>query len=229
MNPNLIYENKDLKVLITGAAKGIGKACFDLYTLKGAKVKGPTRSELDLSDKNFGEESLEELGNFDVLILNAAINEICNFEDINENDLLNLLQVNTISNLKIIKQNLEYMKKQKWGRIVFLSSLFESRSKVGRTMYSMSKAANGAMIRNLAIEFGKYNILTNSVAPGYVSTDLTKRNNSLEDLQEIETTIPLNRLAEPKEIAEICFVLGSQSNTYINGHSLVADGGLSCG
>jgi 3-oxoacyl-[acyl-carrier protein] reductase len=222
------HKNSEMKVLITGASRGIGKACFELYTSKNANVAGPTRNELDLSDEKKIQERIGDLGNFDVLILNAAINEISNIEELNEGSLLNLLHINTISNLTIIKHNLAHMKKQKWGRIVFLSSLFEARAKVGRTMYSMSKAANGALIRNLAIELGEFGILTNSVAPGFVLTDLTKKNNSLDEIREIEKSIPVKRLAEAKEIAELCYLLGSPLNTYINGQTLVVDGGYSC-
>jgi 3-oxoacyl-[acyl-carrier protein] reductase len=222
------YKDRKINVLITGASRGIGKACFDLFESKGASVIGPTRNELDLADETNFQKNLAYLGNFDVLILNAAVNEIRSIEELNEESLLKLLHINTLSSLRIIKHNLDYMKKQNWGRIVFLSSLFESRAKVGRTMYSMSKAANSALVRNLAIEFGEFNILTNSVAPGFVSTDLTKINNSPADIQEIERNIPMKRLAQPEEIAELCYLLGSPLNTYINGHSLVADGGYSC-
>lgn len=218
----------ELNVLITGASRGIGKACFDLFTSNGAKVAGPTRKELDLSDTESFDQQIKAFTQFDVLILNAAINEIYNIDEINNDTLLNLIHVNTLSNIKIIQQNLIHMKNKKWGRIVFLSSLFESKAKIGRAMYSMSKAANGALIRNLALELGEFNILTNSVAPGFVLTDLTKKNNSFEDIKQIESNIPLGRLAEPKEIAELCYLLGSPLNTYINGQSIVADGGFSC-
>ena len=222
------YKDRQIKVLVTGASRGIGKACFELYKSKGANVLGPTRNELDLADETNFQKNLADLENFDVLILNAAVNEIRSIEEFNEESFSNLLRINTLSSLKIIRHNLDYMKKQNWGRIVFLSSLFASRAKVGRTMYSMSKAANSALVRNLAIEFGEFNILTNSVAPGFVETDLTKINNSPNDIKEIERNIPLKRLAQPEEIAELCYLLGSPLNTYINGHSLVADGGYSC-
>ena len=217
-----------LNVLITGGSRGIGKSCVELFNKAGADVQSPTRDFLDLKNPAKITSQIKALGNFDVLILNAGINEIKNFEQIEKQDFTEVLQVNSFANMEIVRENIMYMKENRWGRIVFLSSLFESRAKVGRAMYSMSKAMNLALIKNLALEYGKHNILTNAVTPGFVLTDLTKKNNSPQEILKIEEKIPVGRLAKPEEIAELCLILGSPINTYINGQSIIIDGGYSC-
>lgn len=218
----------NLNVLITGGSRGIGDACVDLFKSLGANVVAPTREEFDLSVEFRIEDRAKDLGKFDILILNAAVNNIKNFEDFNQSDLMNVLQVNSLANLILVKENLNYMKKKNWGRIVYLSSLFENRAKAGRVTYSMSKALNGAAVRNLALELGNYGILTNSVAPGFVLTDLTKKNNDSIQIDNIKKSIPVGRLAEPIEVARVCMFLASKLNTYINGQTIVIDGGYSC-
>ncbi len=217
-----------LNVLITGGSRGIGKSCVELFDKAGAKVQSPNRDLLDLKNPAKINSQIKALGKFDVLILNAGINEIKNFEQIEKEELSEVLQVNSFANMEIVRENIMYMKDKTWGRIVFLSSLFESRAKVGRAMYSMSKAMNLALIKNLSLEYGKYNILTNAVTPGFVLTDLTKKNNSPQEILKIEEKIPVGRLAKPEEIAQLCLILGSPMNTYINGQSIVIDGGYSC-
>jgi len=218
----------DLNVLITGGSRGIGKACLNLFKSLGANVVAPTRYEFELGDEKNSKKIIQSLGYFDVLILNAGINEITKFEDLEENQLMHLLQVNSFTNLSIIKENLNYMSQKNWGRIIYLSSLFETRAKTGRVMYSMSKSLNGAVVRNLALEYGHLGILTNSVAPGFVMTDLTLKNNDSTKIENIKKLIPVGRLADPIEIARICMFLASRFNTYVNGQSIIVDGGYSC-
>ena len=217
-----------LNVLVTGGSRGIGKSCVELFEKAGAKVQSPTRDFLDLKNSAKINSQIKALGNFDVLILNAGVNEIKSFEQIEKQEFNEVLQVNSFANMEIVRENIEYMREKTWGRIVFLSSLFESRAKVGRAMYSMSKAMNLALLKNLSLEYGKFNILTNAVTPGFVLTDLTEKNNSPQEILKIEERIPVGRLAKPEEIAQLCLILGSPLNTYINGQSIVIDGGYSC-
>ena len=120
------------------------------------------------------------------------------------------------------------MQKKGFGRIVNISSVWSVVSRAGRISYSMSKAALNGMTRSLAVELSPYNILVNAVAPGYVLTDLTCQNNSETELETIRKTIPLQRLAEPQEIADIVAFLCSERNTYLTGQTLVVDGGFTC-
>jgi 3-oxoacyl-[acyl-carrier protein] reductase len=120
------------------------------------------------------------------------------------------------------------MKRNNYGRIVNISSVWSKVTKPGRLVYSMTKSGLNALTRSLAVELAESNILVNSVAPGYVNTELTKQNNTPAEIEKIKETIPLRRLAEPEEIAETVAFLVSSRNTYITGQVIIADGGYTC-
>jgi 3-oxoacyl-[acyl-carrier protein] reductase len=113
------------------------------------------------------------------------------------------------------------------GRVIFISSAYAIKSKVGRSAYSASKAAMESFIRTCAVEYSKQNILFNSIAPGFIETDLTFANNTSAQIKEITNRIPLGRLGKPIEIAELVRFLGGPSNTYITGQTINIDGGFS--
>jgi 3-oxoacyl-[acyl-carrier protein] reductase len=119
------------------------------------------------------------------------------------------------------------MEKNGEGRVVFISSAYALKSKEGRSAYSASKAAMEAFIRTCALEYSKQNILFNSIAPGFIETDLTLANNNATQIKELTERIPLGRLGQPVEIAELVKFLGSPSNTYITGQTINIDGGFS--
>ena len=95
-------------------------------------------------------------------------------------------------------------------------------------LYSSSKAALDALTRSLAIEFASYNILINSVAPGYIETDMLKQCNTEEELSIIRDTIPMKRFGKKIEIAELVRFLSSEDNSYITGQVFTIDGGYTC-
>ncbi len=109
-----------------------------------------------------------------------------------------------------------------------MSSIFGIVTRAQRAAYSTTKAGLAGLTRTMAVEMGRDNVLVNCVAPGYVGTELTRQNNSDEDLERIAETIPVGRLAEPAEIAKFVAFLCSEDNTYITGQVLVADGGFTC-
>ena len=136
--------------------------------------------------------------------------------------------MNVIAPFKIISGIIEKMKMQNFGRIVTISSIWGQKSKKGRTLYSSSKAALDALTRSFAIEFAPYNILINSVAPGYIETDMLKQYNTEEELSIIRNTIPMKRFGKKIEIAELVKFLCSEKNSYITGQILTIDGGFVC-
>jgi 3-oxoacyl-[acyl-carrier protein] reductase len=120
------------------------------------------------------------------------------------------------------------MVERQYGRMVNISSIWSIVTKPGRITYAMSKAGLNGYTRSLAVELAPYNILVNAVAPGYVNTELTRQNNSEQELQTICKAIPMKRLAEPIEIARLVSFLCSEENSYLTGQCLVIDGGYSC-
>ena len=137
-----------------------------------------------------------------------------------------MFNINLIAPLKLIQKVSENMKINNYGKIVNISSIWGIRSKEYRTLYSATKFGLNGITKSLARELGNYNILVNSIAPGYVNTEMTKMNVSKEDQKIIKRNIPLQRFAEPEEIAQLVHFLVSDNNTYITGETITIDGGF---
>lgn len=223
-------KNHQRRVLITGASRGIGAAIAQELKNKGFHIIAPLRTELNLEDPISVNLYLEELESVpvDILINNAGINIINSISQISFVDLQKIIQTNLMSVFSLCQGIAPKMMKQNWGRILNISSIFSLVTKEKRAAYSMSKAGLDALTRSCAIEFGSHGVLVNSLAPGYVATDLTKKNNSEAQLKIIESTIPLGRLAKAEELAKVASFLVSEENTYLTGQTIVADGGFTC-
>jgi 3-oxoacyl-[acyl-carrier protein] reductase len=162
-----------------------------------------------------------------ILVNNAGINPLAEIGKIDFEKAKELMDVNVWAPVLITNLLADKMKSQRYGRIVNISSIWSVVSKPGRSMYAASKAAINSFTRSASVELGAYNILVNAVAPGYVNTELTRQNNSPEQIEAIRSIIPVNRLAEPSELAELIYFLCSEKNTYVTGQSILADGGFS--
>lgn len=216
-------------VFLTGASRGIGKAIYKKLKRRGYHIIAPTHQELDLNKSTSINRYIEKHKNLkvDILINNAGINFPQWIEELDEDNLRNTLEINLISPIKIIRAFVPHMKKQKWGRIVNISSMFGLIARGKQTPYVASKHGLNGVTKTLALELGPFNILTNSVCPGFVKTDLVLRNPP-EKLVALAKDVPLGRLAEPDEIAELVSFLISAKNTYINGACIAIDGGYMC-
>jgi 3-oxoacyl-[acyl-carrier protein] reductase len=214
--------------LVTGGSRGIGLAIAERLKYYGARIIAPTRSELDLLSNESIDRYLASLEEpVDILVNNAGVNKIATYEAVTDGNLQETLQVNLVAPTRLARALAPRMAERAYGRIVSISSLWGVVSKGGRLAYSMSKSGLSGMTRTLAIELAPFNVLVNAVAPGFVSTELTKQNNTEQDLAVIRNMIPMRRLAEPEEIAEIVSFLCSGKNTYITGQTILVDGGFS--
>jgi NAD(P)-dependent dehydrogenase (short-subunit alcohol dehydrogenase family) len=214
--------------LVTGASRGLGKVIAEQLVKNGMRVLTPNRQHLDLlSNLSIDQYLLSLTEPIDVLVNNAGINRISptTFSDV---DLEDTLQVNLIGPIRLARGLIPGMIQRQYGRIVNISSIWSIVAKPGRITYAISKAGLNGYTRSLAVELAPYNILVNAVAPGYVNTDLTRQNNTEQELQSICETIPMKRLAEPIEIARLVSFLCSEENSYLTGQCLVIDGGYSC-
>lgn len=216
------------KALITGASGGIGKSIKDLFESHDIMVIAPTRQELNLNSNLSIKDYVSTIKDIDILINCAGINELCSIEELTEEKLNETIQVNLISQTMLIKYISPMMKQKKYGRIVNFSSIWSDFSKEKRIMYTIAKAGVKGLTTASAVELSKYNILVNAVAPGFVNTEMTSKNNTPEQIKKIAESLPVKRLAEPKEIAEFIFFLASEKNTFITGQTIYIDGGFSC-
>lgn len=217
-------------VFLTGGSRGIGAAIRHELNASGYQVIAPSREELDLSSGESVEAYLASLPDVsvDVLINNAGVNDPRIIGDIASEIWTRTLQVNVASALRLTQFFAPGMALRGYGRILNTSSILASVTKEGRAVYSMTKAALDALTRSAAVEFGPKGILVNSLAPGYVDTELTHRNNARDAIEKINCSIPLRRMAEPQELAKVALFLVSKDNTYITGQTIVADGGFTC-
>jgi len=215
--------------LVTGASRGIGAAIADILKADGCGVLTPTRGELNLTSPESIEQYLASLSmNIDILVNDAGINRIAALDDIKAQDLQDTLQINLLAAFRLAQALTPNMRKNKYGRIINISSVWSVVSKQGRIGYSVSKTALNGLTRSLALELASDGILVNAVAPGYVMTDLTRQNNSPEELKNISRGIPAGRLAEPAEIARVVAFLCSEQNSYLTGQTIIVDGGYTC-
>lgn len=221
---------KGKTVFITGASKGIGKQIADRFIKCGANVIAPRRSELDLADRMSIADYLDRHQNMDtdIMIFCAGVNYKASIENITLDKLYETFQVNLFSAIQIINRYIENMKKKKNGKIIFISSLYAIVSKEERTSYSASKNALTGLMKTLALEGAEDGICVNAVAPGYVLTEMTQKNLSEEELKEIECQIPMHRLQETEEIADVVLFLAGHWNKSITGQLISVDGGFLC-
>ena len=219
---------KTKRVLLTGGSRGIGKAIKNLLEKEGWQVSAPSRAEMNLSDCGSIKNWLAAHNGFDALVNCAGINNLADIAAMNEHKISEMLQVNLVASMLLIQGVVPYMKQQKWGRIVNFSSIWAGFSKTARIMYSAAKSGVDGLTRGAAVELAPDNILVNAVAPGFINTEMTSQNNTPEQIREIAAGLPLKRLAEPEEIAELVSFLISDKNTFMTGQILYADGGFSC-
>lgn len=213
---------------MTGGSRGIGLAIKLFFEKKGICVVAPKREELDLNSNESIQNYCSDNNDFDILINCAGINKLASLEEIEESELQEMIQVNLLSQALLIKYVSENMKRKKYGRIVNVSSIWSNFSKTRRVMYSSAKAGVNGLTIGAAVELAPYNILINAVAPGFVKTEMTFRNNTPEQIKQIESNLPMKRMADVNEIAELVYFLASFHNSYITGQTIFIDGGFSC-
>lgn len=215
------------KALVTGASRGIGRAVAVQLQADGYDVYAPAHAELDLAST----ESIDSFCKrhqdvtFDILVNNAGLNDIHYVEDVTEDELLGMMRVNLLAPLRLLRGVIPNMKKQQYGRIVNIGSIWGLVGKPGRSVYAATKHGIHGITQTLAVELAPYNILINTVCPGFTLTDLTRKNNTPEQIKDISANIPIGRMAQPEEQAAlVCFLVGG-SNTYITGQQIAVDGG----
>jgi 3-oxoacyl-[acyl-carrier protein] reductase len=230
--------------LVTGASRGIGNAIALELKQKGYSVIGTATTQtgvdsllekdiegyiLDLNSKDSIDQFwglLEENNkSISVLINNAGItrdNIVLRMSDEEWSDIMN---VHLYGTFQLCKRSLKMMLKNKWGRIINISSASASIGNRGQSNYAAAKAGVEAFTKSLAKEVGKRDITINSVAPGFISTDMTEQNEGI-NTEYVVKEIPLGRFGEPNEVASLVCFLCSEDASYITGQTVHINGGL---
>ena len=237
---------KDKKVLITGASGGIGNALVKKFVSLGASVLGTgTNSEkLDLLKKQYtnikvkkfdiGEHSrIEEfidnvtleLGGLDILINNAGTNSDNLSLRMKDDEWKKIIDVNLTSTFLISKHSIKKMLKNKYGRVVNITSVVGHTGNLGQSNYAASKAGIVGMSKSLAIEYAKKNITVNCVSPGFIATDMTM--NIAEKVKMfLASRIPMGKFGSGEDVSNCVAFLSSDSASYITGETLHVNGGM---
>jgi 3-oxoacyl-[acyl-carrier protein] reductase len=230
--------------LVTGASRGIGQAIAVKLKACGATVIGTATSELgraaieasglvgrvlDVTKAADCEALVEDLsqhfGTISILVNNAGITRDTLSMRMREDDWDAVVATNLTAVFRMSKLVMRGMMKAKTGRIINISSVVGSLGNAGQANYCASKAGVEGMTRSLARELGSRNITVNSVAPGFIATDMTKVLNEQQTAAML-AQIPLSRLGEPQEIAHAVAFLASAGGAYITGSTLHVNGGL---
>lgn len=224
----IIFDNKT--VFLTGGSRGIGKKIKELFIDLNAEVIAPDRSELDLMSQESIGQYLEKHDNIcpDIFIHCAGINELAGITEVNKDLLDRVFQVNYYSPVSLLQHFVCSMKKKDWGRVLFISSLYAIVSRERRIAYSSSKNALTGLAKTMALELAPHNILVNSIAPGYVMTEMTEKNLSQKEIDDIKKQIPTGRFQSADDIASLTAFLCSDFNKSITGQLIAVDGGFTC-
>jgi len=238
-------------IIITGASRGIGKGIAEVFVSQGANIaftyhssdKKAKALELELAANgckakgyksdasNFeaaqqlAADVMEEFGSIDVLVNNAGITKDGLIMRMSEEDFDSVMDVNMKSVFNMTKAVLPTMLKQRKGSIINMSSVVGVKGNAGQANYSASKAAINGFTKSTALELGSRNIRCNSIAPGFIETEMTEALGE-DQIKNWHDTIPLKRGGTTEDIANATLFLASDMSAYVTGQVLNVCGGM---
>ena len=248
--------------LIAASSKGLGKAVAWEMAREGAKLVICARNKkvlektaddifletgvsvfplsVDLTESDqidwLIEETLDLFGKVDILVTNAGGPPPGDFADVQELDWMNAVQLTLMSAVRLMKAVIPGMRKQKWGRIINMTSVSVKQPIPGLLLSNVIRPGIVGLTKSVAQEYAKDNILVNAVCPGYFMTDRVKqllrekakkKNKSVDSItHEIVNQISMGRMGKPEELAGLVVFLASEKASYITGSIIQADGGF---
>lgn len=244
-----LLENKI--ALITGASRGIGKGIAEVFAKQGANIAFTYNTSIEAAAalenelQQFGikakgyksdaskydqaqllvDDVLKDFGSIDILINNAGITKDNLLMRISEEDFDKVIEVNLKSVFNLTKAVIKPMMKQRFGSIINMSSVVGVKGNAGQTNYAASKAGIIGFSKSVALELGSRNIRCNTVAPGFIETEMTDKldENTIKSWRD---SIPLKRGGTPYDVANVCVFLASDMSAYVTGQTINVDGGM---
>jgi NAD(P)-dependent dehydrogenase (short-subunit alcohol dehydrogenase family) len=239
--------------VITGSSRGIGRAIAEAMAEHGAKVVISSRKQdacdavaeainarrpgaataiaASISSKPALEDLVartrESVGEVDILVCNAASNPYYgSMQGLSDEVFRKIFDNNVLSNHWLIQMVLPGMIERRDGAIIVVSSIGGLRGSETLGAYAISKAADLQLVRNLAVEHGRHNVRANAIAPGLIKTDFARALwENPANAERYNTTHPMRRIGEPEELAGAAVFLASRAGSYVNGQTIVVDGG----
>jgi 3-oxoacyl-[acyl-carrier protein] reductase len=229
--------------VVTGGTRGIGRAIALRLAELGASViatgTSPEPSEplpesdliqyrqLDLlrDDSTTAFCEFLEGSDVDVLVNNAGINRIDSFTEVKPEDWDDIVRVNLRGVFQLSQAAASAMRRGSGGSIINIASIFGVVTREQRSVYTTTKSGLIGMTKTMAVDLAADGILVNAVSPGFIETDLTRGVLGEAGMAEVAKTVPLGRLGQPDEIAEVVTFFASDLNTYMTGQNIVVDGG----
>lgn len=237
--------------LITGGSRGIGSAICKALSANHKVVIGYSNSKeeakkleesinsnngnamsvkIDVSDKNSINTAFEEIeesyGIVEVLVNNAGITRDNILPRMKDSEWDDVIQTNLTGSYLTTQRAIKNMMKNKWGRIIFISSVVGISGNQGQSNYAASKAGLIGFAKSVSKEMGARNITSNVIAPGYIETDMTSFL-SEENKKDIIEQLSIKRIGKPEDISNVVSFLSSEESEYITGQVISVDGGLS--
>lgn len=249
---NPLFDMTGRVALITGSTKGIGRSIAEEMARAGAKVVISSRKPEPCHEvceaikaeggeaiavpcnvgkkddlMNLVDETLAAFGKIDILVCNAATNPVYGpTAELTDEAWDKIMDTNVKGTFWLCNRVLPEMDKNGGGNVVIISSIAGLRGNTVIGTYGVSKAAEAALARNLAVEWGPRNIRVNAIAPGLVRTDFAKAlTEDPERRKRAEERTPVRRIGEPVDIAGVALFLSSAASGYVTGQTIVADGG----
>lgn len=249
-----VFDLTGKTAIITGSSRGIGKAIAEGLAEQGARVVISSRKQdacdevanainakygagraLAVAANISAKQALQDLvdttrrafGKIDILVCNAATNpQYGSIGDVTDEQFRKVLDNNILSNHWLAQRVLPDMIERRDGAIIIVSSIGGLRGSPVIGVYNVSKAADFQLARNYAVEYGKYNVRTNCIAPGLIKTDFARALwDNPEAAERFNKTHPMRRMGNPEDLAGAAVFLASPAASYVNGQTIVVDGG----